>query len=91
MKSTHQDTELQLHQREEEVERELKQWQKTGELPCPDVLARIVTAKDKIPVLKERLLERELELKEMGQRLSASSQMLTEKENWHQAVLEVRR
>ncbi|XP_063225994.1 uncharacterized protein LOC134532896 [Bacillus rossius redtenbacheri] len=89
MKSTQQNAELQLRQREQEAESALELWQRTGELPSPDVLARIITAKDEIPALKERLQAKDQELRELGQRLSASKQMLTE--NWHQAEMEVRR
>jgi hypothetical protein len=42
-----------------------------------------------IPVLKEKLAEREQQLNEIGQKYSLNKQVLTE--NWHQAVTEVRR
>jgi hypothetical protein len=42
-----------------------------------------------IPVLKEKLAERDQQLNEIGQKYSLNKQVLTE--NWHQAVTEVRR
>jgi hypothetical protein len=42
-----------------------------------------------IPVLKEKLAEREQQLNEIGQKYSLNKQILTE--NWQQAVTEVRR
>jgi hypothetical protein len=42
-----------------------------------------------VPVLKEKLAEKEQQLHEMGQKYSSNKQVLTE--SWHQAAAEVRR
>ncbi|XP_069672096.1 uro-adherence factor A isoform X2 [Periplaneta americana] len=82
-------TELQLRSHEEEAENVLQQWQESGKLPSPEVLARVVTARGEIPGLKEKLAEKEQQLNEIGQKYSLNKQILTE--NWHQAATEVRR
>ncbi|PNF19621.1 hypothetical protein B7P43_G01091 [Cryptotermes secundus] len=82
-------TEQQLHYHEEEAENILQQWQECGQLPSPELLARVIATHDEIAVLKEKLAEREQQLNEIGQKYSLNKQVLTE--NWHQAVTEVRR
>jgi hypothetical protein len=42
-----------------------------------------------VPVLKEKLAEKEQQLHELGQKYSSNKQVLTE--NWNQAAAEVRR
>ncbi|GLH01688.1 Uncharacterized protein GBIM_07766 [Gryllus bimaculatus] len=79
----------QVEIREAEAEKALQQWQENGDLPSPDVLARIVSARNEIPILKEQLAEKELQLAEIGQKSSVSKQLLTE--NWHRSICEVRR
>lgn len=82
-------TEQQLRCHEEEAENVLQQWQESGQLPSPEILARVIAAHDEIPVLKSKLTEREQQLNEIGQKYSFNKQVLTE--NWNQAVTEVRR
>jgi len=81
--------EQQLHSHEEAAEYALQQWQERGQLPSPEILARLITAHDEVPFLKEKLAEKEQQLHEMGQKYSSNKQVLTE--NWHQAAAEVRR
>lgn len=83
------ETEMQLRTHEQEAENVLQQWQQSGQLPSPEILARVITARDEVPVLKKRLAEKEQQLHEIGQKYCVSKQVLTE--NWHQAATEVRR
>ncbi|PSN34421.1 hypothetical protein C0J52_16623 [Blattella germanica] len=83
------ETEMQLRTHEQEAENVLQQWQQSGQLPSPEILARVITAREEVPVLKKKLAEKEQQLQEIGQKYSLSKQVLTE--NWTQAATEVRR
>jgi hypothetical protein len=41
-------TEQQLRCHEEEAENVLQQWQESGQLPSPEILARVITARDEV-------------------------------------------
>lgn len=41
-------TEQQLRSHEEEAEIVLQQWQESGQLPSPEVLARVITTRDQV-------------------------------------------
>ncbi|XP_023024133.2 microtubule-binding protein cornetto [Leptinotarsa decemlineata] len=70
--------ELDNKMKEESVAEEMKKWEKTGELPSPDILGRLVSANNEIPILKEKLSEKEKHLKELTQEFLTSRQVLSE-------------
>ncbi|KAJ8980911.1 hypothetical protein NQ317_011552, partial [Molorchus minor] len=70
--------ELEMKIKEEEVAEEIKKWEKTGEMPTPEILGRLVVAQNEIPILKEKLTEKEKYLKELTQEFLASRQVLSE-------------
>ncbi|KAJ8918872.1 hypothetical protein NQ315_011164 [Exocentrus adspersus] len=59
--------ELEMKIKEEEVGEAIKNWEKTGEMPTPDVLGRLVVSQNEIPALKEKLADKERHLKELTQ------------------------
>ncbi|KAJ8955167.1 hypothetical protein NQ318_009060 [Aromia moschata] len=70
--------ELETKIKEEEVTEEIKKWEKTGEMPTPEILGRLVVSQNEIPLLKEKLVEKERHLKELTQEFLASRQVLSE-------------
>ncbi|KAJ8914449.1 hypothetical protein NQ315_011390 [Exocentrus adspersus] len=79
--------ELEMKIKEEEVGEAIKNWEKTGEMPTPDVLGRLVVSQNEIPALKEKLADKERHLKELTQEFLASRQVLSEslKEALHES------
>nr|CAH7767978.1 unnamed protein product [Callosobruchus chinensis] len=71
-------TEHETKMKEEEVIEQMKKWERTGDLPSPDILGRLVVTQNEIPVLKEKLIEKEKHLKELTQEFLASRQVLSE-------------
>ncbi|CAG9760994.1 unnamed protein product [Ceutorhynchus assimilis] len=70
--------ELEMRVKEEEVEHEIEKFQKTGAVPSPEVLARVTVYGNEIPVLKEKLAEKEKRLNELNQEFMVGKQVLTE-------------
>ncbi|XP_072388381.1 uncharacterized protein corn [Diabrotica undecimpunctata] len=64
--------------KEDEVSQEIKKWEKTGEVPAADILGRLISTQNEIPILKEQLSEKEKHLNELTQEFLASRQVLTE-------------
>ncbi|XP_076266026.1 microtubule-binding protein cornetto isoform X1 [Rhynchophorus ferrugineus] len=67
-----------MKEKDEEVERQMEVWNKTGEMPSPEVLARLVVAQNEVPSLKETISDRDKRLTELNQEFVASRQVLTE-------------
>ncbi|XP_057668842.1 centromere-associated protein E [Diorhabda carinulata] len=64
--------------KEEEVSKEIKKWEKTGEVPAPEILGRLITTQNEIPILKEQLNEKEKRLNELTQEFLVGKQVLSE-------------
>ncbi|VEN45875.1 unnamed protein product [Callosobruchus maculatus] len=71
-------TELETRMKEEEILEEIKKLETSGDFPSPDILGRLVVNQNEIPVLKEKLIEKEKHLKELTQEFLASRQVLSE-------------
>ncbi|XP_056644608.1 coiled-coil domain-containing protein 18 [Diorhabda sublineata] len=70
--------EMQNKLKEEEVSKEIKKWEKTGEVPAPEILGRLITTQNEIPILKEQLNEKEKRLNELTQEFLVGKQVLSE-------------
>ncbi|CAG9815373.1 unnamed protein product [Phaedon cochleariae] len=70
--------ELEHKMKEEEVSEEMKKWEKTGEIPAPEILGRLVSAHNEIPMLKQKLNDKEKHLTELTHEFLASRQVLSE-------------
>ncbi|XP_060529485.1 centromere-associated protein E [Cylas formicarius] len=81
--------ELEMKLKEDEVEKEMQRWSETGETPSAQVLGRLFLLQKEIPVLKEKLAQKEKCLNELGHEFSASKQVLSE--NLKDAVIENKR
>jgi uncharacterized protein with von Willebrand factor type A (vWA) domain len=70
--------ELEMKMRDEEVSEAVKNWEKNSEIPSTEVLARLNAAQTEVPLLKEKLSQKERHLSELTQEFLASRQVLTE-------------
>lgn len=70
--------ELETKEKEEQVGEEMRKWEKTGEMPTPEILGRLIVSQNEIPILKEKLAEKERHLKELTQEFVTSRQVLSE-------------
>ncbi|RZC35381.1 WEB family protein [Asbolus verrucosus] len=70
--------ELEMKMKDEEVTEAIKNWEKNNEMPTPEVLARLNAAQNEVPLLKEKLSQKERHLSELTQEFLASRQVLSE-------------
>ncbi|CRK96188.1 CLUMA_CG009617, isoform A [Clunio marinus] len=73
----------------DEILNALKTWQETGCTPDCDIVSNVVKACREIPLLKEKLREKERQLLEIANNASNSNDIMTS--SWHQAMAEAKR
>ncbi|KAF2885312.1 hypothetical protein ILUMI_20844 [Ignelater luminosus] len=81
--------ELELKMKNEETTESIKKWEETGEIPSTEVLGKLLTAHNELPILKERLEEKEKQLTELKQEFLDSRHVLSE--NWKEAIGEAKK
>ncbi|CAG9864013.1 unnamed protein product [Phyllotreta striolata] len=70
--------ELEKKRKEDEVNEGIKNLEKSAQVPSGEILAKLICAQNEIPLLKEKLSEKEKHLRELTQEFLASRQVLTE-------------
>ncbi|CAH0554920.1 unnamed protein product [Brassicogethes aeneus] len=81
--------ELETRIKEEEVAEEIKKCEETGKTPSAEVLGRLVATQNEIPLLKEKLADKEKRLNDVRKEFLESRQVLTE--SLKNAVKEVKK
>lgn len=67
----------------------LIKWKESGNSPDPEVISHIATACSEIPLLQEKLLQKERQLNDLTDNMSNTKLLMTA--SWHKAVTETKR